>query len=62
MKLGVVSGLGPFIYQKDPKYRKGTEIPERPWNVSIHDKEVCAGDGRHLILIFKHLKAITGKI
>ena len=31
-----MTNKGYFIYQKDPKYRKDPEIPERPVNGSIH--------------------------
>ena len=44
---------GPFIYQKDPKYRKDPEIPERPVNGSIHAR-VSGGRGR-FILIFQNV-------
>ena len=42
--LNVRSAWGPFIYQKDPKYRKDPEIPERPVNGSIHAR-VSGGRG-----------------
>ena len=45
---------GPFIYQKDPKYRKDPEIPERPVNGSIHAQ--VSGGGRRFILILKNVK------
>ena len=45
---------GPFIYQKDPKYRKDPEIPERPVNGSIHAR-VSGGRGSgRFILILKN--------
>ena len=44
---------GPFIYQKDPKYRKDPEIPERPVNGSIHAQ--VSGGGRRFILILNNV-------
>ena len=41
-----VTNMGPFIYQKDPKYRKEPEIPERPVNGSTHARVKGGGGGR----------------
>ena len=45
---------GPFIYQKDLKYRKDPKIPERPVNGSIH-AWVSAGGGGRLISKFANV-------
>ena len=51
----VTAGRGPFIYQKDPKYRKDPEIPERPVNGSIH-AQVSEGGRRFILILKKCLK------
>ena len=53
---------GPFIYQKDPKYRKDPEIPERPVNGSTHARVKGGGAFDFNIVSMNKTRVLSCKV